>query len=78
MVVICPELPSYPSYSMRNQFKRGMLFRGVPSEDAESGIWQLARARVGEVDWPSVVGVKEDAQDKKRFRVLEWGAMEVL
>ena len=55
-----------------------MLFRGVPSEDAESGIWQLARDRVGEVDWPSVVGVKEDAQDKERFRVLEWGAMEVL
>ena len=55
-----------------------MLFRGVSAEDAQQPMWQAARARVGEVDWVKVIGVKDDAWDAGRFRVLEWGAMEVL
>nr|VWP00164.1 Rho-GAP domain-containing protein [Ganoderma boninense] len=55
-----------------------MLFRGVPAAEAESDVWAAARGRVGEVDWAAVVGVKPWATDKARFRVLEWGAMEVL
>ncbi|RPD59672.1 ubiquitin-domain-containing protein [Lentinus tigrinus ALCF2SS1-6] len=55
-----------------------MLFRGIASEDVESDIWTAARDRVGEMDWPSVVGVKQDAWNESRFRVLDWGAMEVL
>ena len=55
-----------------------MLFRGVAAEDAEEKMWSAARARVGEVDWVEVVGVHMGARDENRFRVLEWGAMEVL
>ena len=55
-----------------------MLFRGISSKDAEEQIWSAARARVGEVDWVEVVGVEAGALDESRFRVLEWGAMEVL
>ncbi len=57
-----------------------MLFRGVSGEEAESASWQPARDRSTSVavDWPSVVGVQVDAWDNNRFRVLEWGAMEVL
>lgn len=53
-----------------------MLFRGVASEDEE--LWTDARARIGRVDWKDVVGVKPEASDEGLFRVLEWGAMEVL
>ena len=53
-----------------------MLFRGVDAEAAE--MWTAARERVGSVDWRSVVGVRPEASDETRFRVLEWGAMEVL
>ena len=55
-----------------------MLFRGVSAEDADHSMWSAARARVGEVDWAKVVGVEPGAGDESRFRVLEWGAMEVL
>ncbi|PIL28585.1 hypothetical protein GSI_08626 [Ganoderma sinense ZZ0214-1] len=55
-----------------------MLFRGVSAEEAEGPAWSAARARVGEVDWVKVVGVQAGAWDASRFRVLEWGAMEVL
>ncbi|KAI1782985.1 hypothetical protein LXA43DRAFT_1187274 [Ganoderma leucocontextum] len=55
-----------------------MLFRGVAAEDAEDPTWSAARARVGEVDWVNIVGVEAGAWDESRFRVLEWGAMEVL
>ncbi len=55
-----------------------MLFRGVSAEDAEGPMWSAARARVGEVDWVTVVGVEAGVWDESRFRVLEWGAMEVL
>ncbi|TFK81788.1 hypothetical protein K466DRAFT_666900 [Polyporus arcularius HHB13444] len=56
-----------------------MLFRGVSAEDTKSATWVAARDRAGHVDqWPSIVGVKVEAWDKSRFRVLEWGAMEVL
>lgn len=53
-----------------------MLFRGVPAADAD--VWSAARSRVGDVDWAAVVGVKPEAMDESRFRVLEWGAIEVL
>ncbi|PIL28615.1 hypothetical protein GSI_08657 [Ganoderma sinense ZZ0214-1] len=55
-----------------------MLFRGVPADDASQPAWSAARARVGEVDWVRVVGVEAGARDQSRFRLLEWGAMEVL
>ena len=53
-----------------------MLFRGVAEDDV--GEWKDARARVADVDWVDVVGVSPAAQDTSLFRVLEWGAMEVL
>ncbi len=53
-----------------------MLFRGVAAEDVDE--WLAARERVGRVDWVEVVGVAPSALDLTRFRVLEWGAMEVL
>ena len=55
-----------------------MLFRGVDAEDAEDATWSAARERTAEVDWVEIVGVKVEAWDQSRFRVLEWGAMEVL
>ncbi|KAI0719185.1 hypothetical protein C8T65DRAFT_637119 [Cerioporus squamosus] len=53
-----------------------MLFRGVAAEDVDE--WSGASERVGSVDWVKVVGVAPSALDARRFRVLEWGAMEVL
>ncbi|KAI0707094.1 hypothetical protein C8Q76DRAFT_800454 [Earliella scabrosa] len=53
-----------------------MLFRGIDEGQIEA--WADARARAGSVDWKSVVGVKSEACDESLFRVLEWGAMEVL
>ena len=55
-----------------------MLFRGVAEEDV--GAWAVARERAsaGSVDWASVVGVKAEALEEEIFRVLEWGAAEVL
>ncbi|PIL28581.1 hypothetical protein GSI_08622 [Ganoderma sinense ZZ0214-1] len=55
-----------------------MLFRGVSAEDAVRPTWSAARARVSEVDWVKAVGVDDGAWDESRFRVLEWGGMEVL
>ena len=53
-----------------------MLFRGVAA--AEIDRWAAAKERVGNVDWASVVGVDVEAPlDASRFRVLEWGGMEV-
>ncbi|KAK4704354.1 hypothetical protein P7C70_g1854, partial [Phenoliferia sp. Uapishka_3] len=45
-----------------------MLFKGAETEDA----WSEK-----EFDWREVVGVKEGAEDVGKFRVLEWGGMEV-
>lgn len=53
-----------------------MLFRGVAAEEVKE--WEEARERVGKVDWRSVVGICTSALDMGRFRVLEWGGMEVL
>ena len=53
-----------------------MLFRSVGKE--EVGGWGEARERVAEVEWESVVGVKEGARDAATSRVLKWGGMEVL
>ena len=33
---------------------------------------------MAEVDWERVVGIKEGARDEAKFRVLEWGGMEVI
>ncbi|KAK4704491.1 hypothetical protein P7C70_g1725, partial [Phenoliferia sp. Uapishka_3] len=46
-----------------------MVFKGVEANEA----WSKNR-----LDWREVVGVKEAATDVTRFRVLEWGGMEVL
>ncbi len=53
-----------------------MLFRGVAAE--EVNLWAAAGDRVGTVDWAEVVGVRPGARDASVFRVLEWGAKEVL
>ncbi|TBU28000.1 ubiquitin-domain-containing protein [Dichomitus squalens] len=53
-----------------------MLFRGVEAE--EVGLWSEVMERVGKVDWVDIVGVESGAWDERVFRVLEWGAMEVL
>ena len=50
-----------------------LLFKGVGEEQAQG--WR----KVDEVDWVKEVGVEvEQARDEKRFRVLEWGGMEVV
>lgn len=53
-----------------------MLFRGV--DESELPDWEEARERVESVDWAKVVGVREEAMDENKFRVLEWGGMEAL
>jgi hypothetical protein len=57
-----------------------MLFRGVPACDL--GLWEAARSRAAAADgqtfWTDVVGVDAvRAADRRLFRVLEWGGMEV-
>ncbi|KAL8292218.1 hypothetical protein RQP46_001684 [Phenoliferia psychrophenolica] len=51
-----------------------MTFQGVEME----GEWSVGGKGVGEVDWRDVVGVASDAEDGSKFRVLEWGGMELL
>ncbi|KAI1782991.1 hypothetical protein LXA43DRAFT_374932 [Ganoderma leucocontextum] len=55
-----------------------MLFCGLAADEAMSTTWEEARVRAGTVNWVSVVGVRKEAWDGMLFRVLEWGAMEVL
>ncbi|KAH9934089.1 uncharacterized protein BXZ73DRAFT_89705 [Epithele typhae] len=57
-----------------------MLFRGVPEAEAEAVEWTDARrgAMDGGIDWAEVVDVLHEATGGGAFRVLEWGAMEVL
>jgi hypothetical protein len=57
-----------------------MLFHRVETSDLSR--WEPARARAAEEDgatfWADVVGVDaEFAADRRLFRVLEWGGMEV-
>jgi hypothetical protein len=57
-----------------------MLFRGVPACDL--GMWEAASSRASAADgatfWADVVGVNAvRAADRRLFRVLEWGGMEV-
>ena len=48
-------------------------------DEGEVLLWADARRRVATVDWAAVVGVRaSDARDTSLFRVLEWGAIEVL
>ena len=55
-----------------------MLFRGLAADEALSATWEPARVLAANVDWVGVVGVRKEAWDEALFRVLEWGAMEVL
>jgi hypothetical protein len=57
-----------------------MLFRGVPVDDV--GLWEAAAGRAtaedGATFWTKVVGVDAvRTSDRRLFRVLEWGGMEV-
>ena len=58
-----------------------MLFRGVAPGDM--GLWEHAAARAtaedgGAAFWARIVGVNlARASDRRLFRVLEWGGMEV-
>ena len=57
-----------------------MLFRGITVGDL--GLWEAASLRAtgadGATSWANVVGVStERAADRRLFRVLEWGGMEV-
>jgi hypothetical protein len=51
-----------------------LLFGGVGPSDAA---WNEARHRSKSVDWKTTVGVQDTAWDETKFRVLEWGGMEV-
>jgi hypothetical protein len=51
-----------------------LLFGGVDS--ANEG-WSEACNRAENVDWKKVVGVRDEVTDVTKFRVLEWGGMEV-
>jgi hypothetical protein len=51
-----------------------LLFGGVDS--ANEG-WSEACNRAENVDWKKVVGVRDEVTDATKFRVLEWGGMEV-
>lgn len=53
-----------------------MLFLGVGEEEELGDEWMSGERE--EVDWRKVVGVDEGATDPAKFRVLEWGGMEVL
>jgi hypothetical protein len=56
-----------------------MIFQGVDESDLEVG-WSAARVRVDEVvsSWVDIVGVDIGRTiDKRLFRVVEWGGMEV-
>ncbi|QRV96136.1 ubiquitin-like protein [Ceratobasidium sp. AG-Ba] len=55
-----------------------MLFKGI--EESQLGYWAPAQARATENPniWATIVGVNlEMARDKRLFRVLEWGGMEI-
>jgi hypothetical protein len=52
-----------------------LLFGGVAA--GTSAEWAGAAARAHDVDWKTIVGVTDGAFDETRFRVLEWGGMEV-
>jgi hypothetical protein len=51
-----------------------MLFGGVSAGDQA---WTGGYHRADTMDWKDVVGVRDDAWDESKFRVLEWGGMEV-
>jgi hypothetical protein len=51
-----------------------LLFGGV---DSTNEMWSEACSRAKSVDWKKVVGVRDEAMDSSKFRVLEWGGMEV-
>jgi hypothetical protein len=50
-----------------------LLFGGADSAD---DAWVAARSRA-EVNWKNTIGVSDDVLDTSKFRVLEWGGMEV-
>ncbi|KAL8291964.1 hypothetical protein RQP46_001430 [Phenoliferia psychrophenolica] len=52
-----------------------MTFKGVGMDGVE---WTVQGKGAKEVDWRTVVGIESAASDESRFRVLEWGGMELL
>jgi hypothetical protein len=51
-----------------------LLFGGVYPDDHT---WYEAYQRADTIDWKSAVGVRNDVWNATKFRVLEWGGMEV-
>jgi hypothetical protein len=51
-----------------------LLFGGVDPSDLD---WAEAYQRAGDVNWKQIVGVRDEAWDSTKFRVLEWGGMDV-
>lgn len=50
-----------------------LVFRGVVGGKDEDN-----RARLGDLNWPSMIGIDVDGmEDQSKFRVMEWGGMEV-
>jgi hypothetical protein len=49
-----------------------LLFGGVDPSDLD---WAEAYQRAGDVNWKQIVGVRDEAWDSTKFRVLEWGGM---
>lgn len=57
-----------------------MLFQKVDESDLAQWAKASKRAKIRVSFWRTVVGVKdkEAQEDKKVFRVLEWGGMEIV
>lgn len=57
-----------------------LLFKGLGEGDVETDVaWESARERAMKIDWKRVIGIDEEgAKGESKFRVLEWGGMEVL
>jgi hypothetical protein len=57
-----------------------MLFQKVDKSDLGQWVKAVERAEDRVSFWRTVVGVKdmETQEDKKVFRVLEWGGMEIV
>lgn len=55
-----------------------IIFKGI--KPAQLPRWATAIQK-GQEDtgmWKKIVGVDEDEKDSKKFRVLEWGGMEIV
>lgn len=58
-----------------------MLWKGIQADELRAGRWADAvkRASVDVERWKGIVGIQEVPSmfDETKFRVLEWGGMEV-